>query len=599
MYSKKDSFLTLSSELDLFINKYYKHELVRGILLSSVFLVFLLGSAWFLEFLFRFSSFGRGVLLFGGALFALIYVSKLIISPLIKLFGLHGRMSHEEASILLSKKIPEIGDQLVNVIGLERQLEKTETDLLKASIERKALNSLRFDFRNSISITDQKKKFESIGWHVLEIDAHNEDEIDQALESAKLVTDKPSIIMAKSIIGKFAPNKQDTSGVHGSPLGSEEMEKFKESLQWEGDVFQHDAEVYDYFAEKRDKDNSQFSDWEKSFQAKYDNDEKFKKNWDLLTSNEVLLDFQSKNSSEATRIAGSNILSEIGKITNNIIGGSADLTASTKQIIGESTFSAADYSGRNIEYGIREHAMGAIVNGITLHSDLIGYGSTFLVFSDYMRPSIRLAALMETDSVYIFTHDSIYLGEDGPTHQPIEHLMALRLIPNLDVIRPSNSIEVEHAYRYAFTKSGNPKAIVLTRQNLEYLEFENSYQDFINGASIVSEGTEATIFASGSELELAFAAKEALKENSIRIVSTPILNKLENMSSETLSDLKVSDLNFTIELGRSVGWATYLGPITRSFSIDEFGTSAPIKNLQEEYKFTVENISSEIKKFLN
>ena len=461
-------------------------------------------------------------------------------------------------------------------------------------------NNISIDGRvTKVSVTDQKKKFESIGWHVLEIDAHNEDEIDQALESAKLVTDKPSIIMAKSIIGKFAPNKQDTSGVHGSPLGSEEMEKFKESLQWEGDVFQHDAEVYDYFAEKRDKDNSQFSDWEKSFQAKYDNDEKFKKNWDLLTSNEVLLDFQSKNSSEATRIAGSNILSEIGKITNNIIGGSADLTASTKQIIGESTFSAADYSGRNIEYGIREHAMGAIVNGITLHSDLIGYGSTFLVFSDYMRPSIRLAALMETDSVYIFTHDSIYLGEDGPTHQPIEHLMALRLIPNLDVIRPSNSIEVEHAYRYAFTKSGNPKAIVLTRQNLEYLEFENSYQDFITGASIVSEGTEITLFASGSELELAFDIKEVLKENSIRIVSTPILNKLENISSETLNDLKVSDLNFTIELGRSVGWATYLGPITRSFSIDEFGTSAPIKSLQEEYKFTVENISSEIKKFLN
>ena len=461
-------------------------------------------------------------------------------------------------------------------------------------------NNISIDGRvTKVSITNQKKKFESIGWHVVEIDAHNEDEINQALESAKLVKDKPSIIMAKSIIGKYAPNKQDTRGVHGSPLGSEEMEKFKENLHWEGDVFQHDVEVYDYFAEKRDQDNSQFSDWEESFQAKYENDDKFKKNWDLLTSNEVLLDFQSKNSSEATRIAGSNILSEIGKITNNIIGGSADLTASTKQSIGESTFSAADYSGRNIEYGIREHAMGAIVNGITLHSDLIGYGSTFLVFSDYMRPSIRLAALMEANSVYIFTHDSIYLGEDGPTHQPIEHLMALRLIPNLDVIRPSNSIEVEHAYRYAFTKSGNPKAIVLTRQNLEYLEFENSYQDFVSGASIVSEGSEITIFASGSELELAFAVKGALKENSIRIVSTPILNKLESVSSETLNDLKVSDLNFTIELGSSVGWATYLGPITKSFSINEFGTSAPIKSLQEEFKFTVENISSEIKKFLN
>ena len=461
-------------------------------------------------------------------------------------------------------------------------------------------NNISIDGRvTKVSITDQKKKFESIGWHVLEIDAHNEDEINQALESAKLVKDKPSIIIAKSIIGKFAPNKQDTSGIHGSPLGSEEMEKFKENLEWEGDVFQHDEEVYNYFAEKRDQDNSEFNDWENFFQAKYDEDETFKKNWDLLTSNEILLDFKSKNLSEATRIAGSNILSEIGKITNNIIGGSADLTASTKQIIGESTFSASDYSGRNIEYGIREHAMGAIANGITLHSDLIGYGSTFLVFSDYMRPSIRLAALMGTDTVYIFTHDSVYLGEDGPTHQPIEHLMALRLIPNLDVIRPSNSIEVEHAYRYAFSKSGNPKAIVLTRQNLEYLEFENSYEDFITGASIVSEGTEITIFASGSELELAFAVKDVLKKNSIRIVSTPILNKLENADPEILNGLKVGDLNFTIELGRSVGWSTYLGNITKCFSIDEFGTSAPIKSLQEEFKFTVENISSEIKKYLN
>jgi len=460
-------------------------------------------------------------------------------------------------------------------------------------------NNISIDGRVSkVSITNQKKKFEAIGWHVLEIDAHNEDEINTALENAKLITDKPSLIMAKSIIGKFAPNKQDTSGIHGSPLGAEEMEEFQQNLEWQGDVFKHDADVYDYFAEKRALDNSSFSDWEKIFKEKYNNDEVFKKSWDLLTSNEISLDFNSENSSQATRIAGSNILSQIGKSSNNIIGGSADLTASTKQIVGNSTFSASDYSGRNIEYGIREHAMGAIVNGITLHSYLIGYGATFLVFSDYMRPSIRLASLMETDSVYIFTHDSIYLGEDGPTHQPIEHLMALRLIPNLDVIRPSNSIEVEHAYRYAFTKSGNPKAIILTRQNLEYLEFENSYENFSTGASIVSEGNEITIFASGSELELAFGVKEYLKETSVRIVSIPILNKLEHVDSETLNSLKITNLNFTIELGRSIGLTTYLGNITKSFSIDQFGISAPIKNLQEEFKFTVENIGSDIRKFL-
>ena len=461
-------------------------------------------------------------------------------------------------------------------------------------------NNISIDGRVSkVSTTNQKKKFEAIGWHVLEVDAHDEDEISTALEEAKLITDKPSIIMAKSIIGKFAPNKQDTSGIHGSPLGAKEMEEFKKNLKWQGDLFEHDDDVYEYFTEKRDEDNHTHSDWEKLFQQKYKSDATFMQNWDLLISNEMPINFNCENSTQATRIAGSNILNEIGKHTNNILGGSADLTASTKQIIGDSTFSASDFSGRNLEYGIREHAMGAIVNGVTLHSHLIGYGSTFLVFSDYMRPSIRLAALMDIDSVYIFTHDSIYLGEDGPTHQPIEHLMALRLIPNLDVIRPSNSIEVEHAYRYAFTKSGNPKAIVLTRQNLDYLTFENDYEDFTNGASVVADGTEITIFASGSELELAFNVREYLKDTSVRIVSTPILNKLEKAESEIIDNLKVSNLNFTIELGRSIGWETYLGDITKAFSIDQFGISAPIKNLQEKFNFTAEYIGDEIKKFLN
>ena len=461
-------------------------------------------------------------------------------------------------------------------------------------------NNISIDGRVSkVSTTNQKKKFEAIGWHVLEVDAHDEDEISTALEEAKLITDKPSIIMAKSIIGKFAPNKQDTSGIHGSPLGAKEMEEFKKNLKWQGDLFEHDDDVYEYFTEKRDEDNHTHSDWEKLFQQKYKSDATFMQNWDLLISNEMPINFNCENSTQATRIAGSNILNEIGKHTNNILGGSADLTASTKQIIGDSTFSASDFSGRNLEYGIREHAMGAIVNGVTLHSHLIGYGSTFLVFSDYMRPSIRLAALMDIDSVYIFTHDSIYLGEDGPTHQPIEHLMALRLIPNLDVIRPSNSIEVEHAYRYAFTKSGNPKAIVLTRQNLDYLTFENDYEDFTNGASVVADGTEITIFASGSELELAFNVREYLKDTSVRIVSTPILNKLEKAEPEAIENLKVSNLNFTIELGRSIGWETYLGDITKAFSIDQFGISAPIKNLQENFNFTAEHIGDEIKKFLN
>jgi transketolase len=461
-------------------------------------------------------------------------------------------------------------------------------------------NNISIDGRvTNVSLTDQKKKFESIGWHVLQIDAHDENQISQALIDAKNVVNQPSIIMAKSIIGKFAPNKQDTSGVHGSPLGPDEMDEFKNNIDWAGDVFDHDKEIYDYFDEKRKIDNNAFSEWTNTFNKKYEMDNGFKKDWDLLVSNEISIDFNSDNKSLATRIVGSNVLKNIGEATNSIIGGSADLTASTKQIIGDSKFSNDNYGGRNLEYGIREHAMGAIVNGITLHSHLVGYGSTFLVFSDYMRPSIRLASLMETDSVFIFTHDSIYLGEDGPTHQPIEHLMALRLIPNLDVIRPSNSVEVEYAYKYAFSKSGNPKAIVLTRQNLEFLNLENKYEEFVKGAYIVSDGSDVTIFASGSELELAFSIKEYLKETSVRIVSTPMLNKLENASSQMIDELKASNLNFTIELGRSIGWKNYLGSITKSFSIDEFGISAPIKDLKEEYKFTAKNIGDEIKKYLD
>ena len=461
-------------------------------------------------------------------------------------------------------------------------------------------NNISIDGRvTNVSLTDQKKKFESIGWHVLQIDAHDENQISQALVDAKNVVNQPSIIMAKSIIGKFAPNKQDTSGVHGSPLGSGEMEEFKNNIDWAGDVFDHDEEIYDYFEEKRKKDNNTFSEWTNTFNKKYEMDNDFKKNWDLLVSNEISIDLKSDKKALATRIAGSNVLKNIGEATNRIIGGSADLTASTKQIVGDSKFSSDNYGGRNLEYGIREHAMGAVVNGITLHSHLVGYGSTFLVFSDYMRPSIRLASLMETDSVFIFTHDSIYLGEDGPTHQPIEHLMALRLIPNLDVIRPSNSVEVEYAYKYAFSKSGNPKAIVLTRQNLEFLDLENKYEEFVKGAYIASDGSEITIFASGSELELAFSIKEYLKETSVRIVSTPILNKLENVPSKMIDELKASSLNFTIELGRSIGWKNYLGSVTKSFSIDEFGISAPIKDLKEEYKFTAKNIGDEIKKYLD
>ena len=452
---------------------------------------------------------------------------------------------------------------------------------------------------DKVSITNQKEKFESIGWHVLEIDGHNEKEIIKSVEKGRKEEDKPTLIIAKSTIGKFAPNKENTSGVHGSPLGSDEMNKFLMNLDWSGDPFLHSDDIYDYFKEKREKDNEELRKWEENFKNKYQEDSSFKDNWDLLTSEDFPSFDGVSGEKYASRILGSKILDNLSESTNSIIGGSADLAASTKQIIDQSYFSSTNYKGRSLEFGIREHAMGAITNGITLHSNLIGYASTFLVFSDYMRPSIRLASLMDINSVFIFTHDSIYLGEDGPTHQPIEHLMSLRLIPNVDVIRPSNSIEMNHSYRYAFSDSKNPKVLSLTRQDLDYLDFDVKYEEFLKGGYVVSDGDDFTLVASGSELEIAFKIKAALLEYSVRIVSVPILNKLSNMKNEEINELLKNKHVFPIELGRSIGWESYLGRLTKTFSIDTFGESAPIEDLEKNFGFDIPSITKEIIKYLN
>ena len=452
---------------------------------------------------------------------------------------------------------------------------------------------------DKVSITNQKEKFESIGWHVLEIDGHNEKEIIKSVEKGRKVEDKPTLIIAKSTIGKFAPNKENTSGVHGSPLGSDEMNKFLMNLDWSGDPFLHSDDIYDYFKEKREKDNEELRKWEENFKNKYQEDSSFKDNWDLLTSEDFPSFDGVSGEKYASRILGSKILENLSESTNSIIGGSADLAASTKQIIDQSYFSSTNYKGRSLEFGIREHAMGAITNGITLHSNLIGYASTFLVFSDYMRPSIRLASLMDINSVFIFTHDSIYLGEDGPTHQPIEHLMSLRLIPNVDVIRPSNSIEIDHSYRYAFSDSKNPKVLSLTRQDLDYLDFDVKYEEFLKGGYVVSDGDDFTLVASGSELEIAFKIKAALLEYSVRIISVPILNKLSNMKNEEINELLKNKHVFPLELGRSIGWESYLGRLTKTFSIDTFGESAPIEDLEKNFGFDIPSITKEIIKYLN
>ena len=446
-----------------------------------------------------------------------------------------------------------------------------------------------------VSVTNQKQKFISMGWDVLEIDAHNENEIIDAVESAKSVTNKPTLIISKSTIGKYAPNKENTSGVHGSPLGENEFELFLQNIGFLGDPFIHDSEIYSYFDEKRADDNSKFDEWKANLESKLQSDKNFRQLWNQFNNFETLEVELEWSSDEASRVIGGKILSEYGLSNKFIIGGSADLAASTKQIISDNTFGSNNYGGNSIEFGIREHAMGGIVNGLALHSKLIPYGSTFLVFSDYMRPSMRLASLMKVNSLFIFTHDSIYLGEDGPTHQPVEHLMSLRLIPNLDVIRPSNSKELIHSYRYALEKRDNPIAIILSRQKMKFFDQDLSYKDFQTGAYEFRQGTDITLVATGSEVELALEISTKLSDFSVQIISAPILNRL---SEERLESLGLSQNIFTIELGRTIGWDTYIKNIKKSFSIDSFGESAPIDQLAEKFNFSAEIISNEIRSIL-
>ena len=449
---------------------------------------------------------------------------------------------------------------------------------------------------DKVSITNQKNKFESFGWQVLEVDGHSELEIVNAIEESKKETSKPSLIIAKSTIGKFSPNKQNTSSIHGAPLGEEEMNLFFEEIGWSGDPFLHDDDIYDYFDKKRTEDNLIYENWRKNLDKKLNEDDELKSLWKQFESQELFLPETFENTNAATRVSGGKYLNLIGTKNRFILGGSADLAASTKQIISDEVYSSNNRNGQNIEFGIREHAMAAVVNGISLHSKLFAFGSTFLVFSDYMRPSIRLASLMNINSSYIFTHDSLYLGEDGPTHQPVEHLMSLRLIPGLDVIRPSNSIEIAHSYKYLFSNTNNPKALSLTRQNLEYLDYEVDYKDFLNGGYIISDGDDFTIFASGSEVNIALQLKEKFENYSVRVVSVPILNKLTPDNSKKLNNNKFS---FTIELAKSNGWSDYIGNVTESFSIQTFGKSAPMTDLSEVFKVNADSIAEKIKSYFS
>ncbi len=476
-------------------------------------------------------------------------------------------------------------------------------------------NGITIDGKTNLAFSeDIKKRFEAYNWQVLNIDDVNDlSQIDKAIEQAQKETNKPTLIITKTHIGFGSPNKQDKSSSHGSPLGEDEVKLTKKNLGWPEDKKLYiPEEVSDHFSKMKRTFSSYENEWNNLFvnyKKKYPSEaEKLVKYFNNDFGSEwieAIPSFTNYSEQIATRSASGKVLNSIFQKLPTLIGGSADLAESNNTLInGQSIFSSENYSGRNIYFGIREHAMAGIVNGMSLYGGVIPYCGTFLIFSDYMRPSIRLASLMKLRTIYVFTHDSIGLGEDGPTHQPIEQLAALRAIPGLIVIRPADANETVEAWKYALNHKGGPVAFALTRQKVPVLNRTKmtSAENLSKGAYVIvqSEKTpEVILMASGSEVSIAVEAFNTLQSEGInaRVVSFPSWELFEAQSDEYKESVlpKSVKARVSIEAGIKQGWEKYLGEYGEAVSIEKFGASAPYEVLFKEYGFTKEAVTQKAK----
>jgi transketolase len=480
-------------------------------------------------------------------------------------------------------------------------------------------NGITIDGKTSLTFSeDIKKRFEAYGWQVLNInDVNDLSQIDKAVEQAQEELIKPTLIITKTHIGFGSPNKQDSEASHGAPLGEDEVKLTKKNLGWnEQKYFYIPDEVADHFSKMKKTFSTYEQDWNKFFETykrQYPADaEKLIKFFNNDFGDEwieALPVFTNYSDKIATRSASGKVLNSFFAKLPTLVGGSADLSESNNTIInGQKVFSSENYSGRNIHFGIREHAMGGIVNGMALYGGTIPYCGTFLIFSDYMRPSIRLASLMKLRAIYVFTHDSIGLGEDGPTHQPIEQLVALRAIPGLIVIRPSDANETVQAWKYALQHKGSPVAFALTRQKVPVLDRSKlaSADNLSRGAyTLIQSGNDPDIIlmASGSEVSLALEAfyELHLEGISARLVSFPSWELFEAQSDDYKESVLPKNIKsrISIEAGIKQGWEKYLGDYGEAISIEKFGASAPAEVLFKEYGFTKENIIAAVKRVLS
>jgi transketolase len=479
-------------------------------------------------------------------------------------------------------------------------------------------NGITIDGSTSLAFSeDVGKRFEAYDWHVQHVEDVNDiSTLDKAVKNAQAVKDKPSIIVTKTHIAYGSPNKHDTSGAHGSPLGEDEVKLSKKNLGWpEEPAFYVPEEVSKFFKTIAVNGKEEENKWNLLFinyREKYPDEAKLfidMMNGDLGDEWKLKLPvFKDDGKKIATRAASGKVLNAIAASLPSLIGGSADLEPSNNTYLKEyKSFSPESREGRNFHFGIREHGMASIMNGMAVYGGVIPYGGTFLIFSDYLRPTIRLASLSKIRPVYVFTHDSIGLGEDGPTHQPIEHLASLRAIPGAIIIRPADANETSAAWQAAIEHKGGPVALILTRQNLQILDQDKypSAKNLLKGAYILKDSKdtpELILIASGSEVGLSLKAAEKLESEGVkvRVVSFPCWELFELQSKEYKDSVIPASVKarVSVELGVKQGWEKYIGDSGESISIETFGASAPIEILMEKFGFTIDNVVATAKKVM-
>lgn len=478
-------------------------------------------------------------------------------------------------------------------------------------------NDISIDGSTDVTFTeDVGKRFEAYDWHVQHVDDGNDvDALDAAIDAAKAATDKPSIIIVRTTIGFGSPNKQGTAGIHGSPLGPDEVVLTKRNLNWpEDEFFLVPDSVKAHMEECVVEGQKQEAEWTALFTGYAEAYPELATTFKQWMEGELPADWESAlpefdaDSKMATRASSGKVINAIAPAIPNLVGGSADLTGSNKTgIDGSTDFQKETPHGRYFRFGVREHGMASICNGMILHGGVRPYCATFLIFSDYLRPALRLSALMQQPVIYVLTHDSIGQGEDGPTHQPIEHLMSLRAIPNLLVVRPADANEASQAWRIAIMQKTRPTALVLTRQGIPTIDrsTNGSAEGSLKGAYVLSdsEGTpDIILMASGSEVTVIMEAAEKLRADghAVRVVSAPCLDLFDEQPQEYKDSVLPPNVKrrLSVEAGATLGWERYVGDEGHAFGLDRFGESAPGQVLFEHFGFTPENIAKVAKEMM-